>query len=248
MCCLVSSAAAERVLVPVAYTGPGAYGAAWFTDVSVLNRSSVPLRIPDIYFAVACSIPEGCLASELAPGQAADVLQTEFRFNAPTGYLLHIPDIAAGQTEVWARIGTSLQWPSRGTELPVPHENEFRSQPRYFPFTTIASWTEVRSLLRIYAIDVTEPLTIRVQLRSRWTSPVRPIAEKVILMPPGGNGDDVLPSYTQLSLQEAFDSSGTTYGDIEIVPEIPAGSHAKIWGFITHTHNVTNEVTIITGK
>ena len=78
----------ERLLVPVAYTGPGAHGSLWFTFVTAVNRGSESWASPGIGFTgvfTDCAIPEGCSSDHLNARETGTLLQSGT-------YQLQVPD------------------------------------------------------------------------------------------------------------------------------------------------------------
>jgi hypothetical protein len=237
----LSAFAEERVLIPVAYTGPGAYGATWTSDIVAVNRSSEAWRPGNIQFQVVCPIPEGCFLHELAPGAIGDVISGPFTgpLNAPHGIFLTVPEGLA----ISEHISTIARAPYLGTLIPTPRESEFRTTPLFFPAVPVEG-TRVRTLLRVYGSNVSVPMTVRVRLVQRWISQPEVFAERTITLMPSESAD--APAYAELSLQSAFCGVlGATISDVEVVADIPSDSNAKIWAMITTTDFSTNEIMVI---
>lgn len=226
-------AAGDRILIPVVYTGPGAYGSQWGTEVSTLNRTAVSWAVPGAAFNVACSLPEGCLFDQLPPGVMGSLAAANGGyFSAPAGFILHVPSKDA--IGVTVRVGT---WPrlfqGRGTTVPVPHESEFTTRPLQFAAYPRDA-ASARTLLRLYALDADEPVLATIRLISRWDQPQPPFEEHVVVL----DGSKDL-RYAELSIVPG----GSSY--IEVVPDLRPDSRAKIWGFVSVADVETNEVTVI---
>src|SRR5688572_10447681 len=61
----LAAADTARVLIPVFYQGPGAFGTTWVTEVVIHTHSSQPVRAPGVTFGTQCPIPEGCFISDV---------------------------------------------------------------------------------------------------------------------------------------------------------------------------------------
>lgn len=94
----------ERVVIPVAYSEPGGYGAFWVTTIGAWNRTATPWATPGVTFIENCPIPEGCETEELGPERSGRLLIANTDgFQAPHGFILYIPSEPDSVLALWAR-------------------------------------------------------------------------------------------------------------------------------------------------
>jgi hypothetical protein len=237
----------ERVLIPVAYTGAGAHGSFWNTEIHAINRSTTDWRTPGVTFHLVCPLPIGCFLEALAPDQIGVLTADDTYLQAPHGMFIYLPEGQPGAVSLWGRVRVSRFFPYGGTDLPLPHEREFQTRPLLLPFVAVGRGP-VRTSLRLYGIDVTRPLTVRVRALRRWIEPLPPAAEVTLQLAPGGTYGEVFPRYAELDLQAAFAAAGMSFADIEVVADVQPGDLARIWALVSMTNNETNEVTLVTPK
>ena len=251
--CVGVASAQERLLVPVAYQGGGAFGSSWSTVVGGLNRAQVPWRSPEVGFLVSCvPVPEPCFVDELPPMRAGMIVTNEFEdgLNAPTGLILYLPEGQNGGASVWARFGEeSTASGPLADEMPTPRESDFTTDTIFLPLVTVGA-APVRTTLRIYDIDGVREVRVRVRARTAFGGPGQEQTVSTTVRPqqPVGSVPIVRPGYAELSLTSAF---GQRFGvaDIEIIQEdTPPNARARLWAFITITSNATNEVGIVTPR
>lgn len=213
----------ERVLVPVLFNGPGAFGSQWRTEVDMFNRTPRTLNwLPEV--------------SETLPPVAYNTAATLGDVpNHLTGLVLFLPrgyDVRFGA--VFRDVSRDAsQW---GTELPIVREGEFQStivlpnvpfDPRY------------RLQLRIYGI---EGFTYGVHVsigEERWAVSVTgPCSLRDVPC----NSDQ--PAFASVDLGQTFP---LLTGKQKIaISAAPFDFTRKIWAFVTVTNNDTQQVTVIT--
>jgi hypothetical protein len=234
----------ERVVVPVAYSGPGGYGAFWVTAVGAWNRTSTPWATPGVTFIESCPIPEGCETEELGTGRSGSLqIVNTNGFQAPQGFILYVPSESDMAPALWARFSALPSGPLFGVELPLPHEDDFRSSRLRFPSVPIIG--SFRTLLRVYGLDVHEPVTVRVIVPSNNGAP--PVSEQSLVLRPS-TSPEIFPSYSELALHDSLSDVSAAFLDIEVVPEVGETNPAKIWAFISVTAFPSNEALIITPR
>jgi hypothetical protein len=138
---------------------------------------------------------------------------------------------------------TIVQWSPftapTGVELPMPTEDEFRL-PLRFPHVPITG--DFRVLLRLYALDLEEPLSVR--LFATDVNGPTILAERSITLDP--SSDPLLyPAYGELPLHTLPSSPGNGFLNIQIGPELHQ-PNPKVWAFITVTKNFAPDVRVIT--
>lgn len=116
----------ERVLVPVAYNGPGESGSMWTTEVAMRNGNTWPVT----------AWPLNVIAP-LRPAMPA--------LNAPGGLFLFIPRGEGVHFNAFVR-DTSHEI---GTEIPIVRERDFSTRP--FELLNIPAERRYRHTLRIYS-------------------------------------------------------------------------------------------------
>ena len=213
----------ERVLVPVLYNGPGAFGSQWRTEVDLFNRTPRTLDwLPEV--------------SETLPPVAYNTGATlEEVPNHLTGLVLFLPrgyDVRFGA--VFRDVSRDAsQW---GTELPIVREGEFQStivlpnvpfDPRY------------RRQLRIYGIEgFSYGARVFIGEEQRDVGVTGPCSTR----DEPCNSDQ--PAFASVDLGPAFP---LLTGKQKItISAAPFDFTRKIWAFVTVTNNTTQQVTAIT--
>lgn len=239
--------ATTTILVPTLYNGPGAFGTRWWSTLVVDNHSPRPFSSPGVSFTVfapPCGIPEGCTASEIAPGHSGIVASPL----PAAGLLLYSTVDLARDLAFSGRFGSGD--PGRGTssELPIVREAEFSRRAIRLPHVTIHNTrTPIRSMLRIYGPDALPGTTVRVELRHAADPASGVVAERIVqlIVPRSPGSFGRYPAFAQLALQHEFPEElvrGSTF-TITVTPlpheyrETP-----RIWAFISTTENDTQEV------
>ena len=217
----------ERVLVPVLFNGPGAFGSQWATEVQMINRAEGTLRwIPN------ASAPLPAVASN-----ATTSLTT--LGNRPSGLLLFLPrDHEVTFGSVFRDLSRdATQW---GTELPVVREHELQDES--VVLLNVPFDPRYRLQLRVYGVDgVSFGANVSV---------ARENVNRTALVNVTGpcNGDQQpcnsnQPAFGTVDLTQAF--PGLTGRHQVTVSTSPSGSR-RLWAFITVTNNESQHVTTIT--
>jgi IPT/TIG domain len=218
----------EKILLPVVYNGPGAFGSNWVTELSLRNDNTYsvePWRAIDNSFSIAPSMP-------LLFGSG----------NAPSGLFVVVPRPAAPGIAFHAGVrDTSRADQEWSTEIPVVREEQFSAAG--VDLLDIPTDARFRTMLRVYSptnpvpeyaksvhvivYSLEDGTTIR-QLDLPFTDPT-------------GCSDPVScaehPSYAS-------------------VADVTAGLHAQrvgirlqayvpLWAFATVTNNQTQHVTVV---
>lgn len=216
----------ERVLLPVLYQGPGAFGSQWQTEVVMRNFSERPLRAP---------IPNTAAPQPPVPAGGAASPSAVFG-NRPSGVLLFVPRGSdVGFTSHIRDVSRdATQW---GTEMPVVRERDTR-QSDLIALDNVPFDARYRLQLRIYGIDgVTTPVRVF----------VTPNALRQLDLVRGPCSLDVHcnsnePAYASIDLGSAFPAlSGKHTLFIQQQVEQPR----RLWAFVTVTNNETQHVTVI---
>lgn len=230
-----SSALFERLLVPVMFSGPGAYNAQWSTDLWIYNGN--PYHVS---FANSPSPISGCtLSSPCLPFVSGDTVRAGSSFfgTRPHGIFLFLPRGNAANMRFTLLVrDLSREAEALGTEVPVVREDDFFRGP--FSLLGVPLDDRFRVALRVYA---SEPAEVR--LRIVGTGVVvedrLPLtrAGAALQDPPAIVIGDLVARYPRLAgagpLRIELDGGST--------PLAPA-----VWGFVTVTNNTTQHVTVIT--
>jgi hypothetical protein len=229
----------ERILIPVAASGPGPNAARFETEILITNASdeSVPVMGADV--------PQGILISPipiptLPPHTTGTFTDSLFNMPGHAGAFVYVPARLARDVITKVRVhDTSRDASAHGVEIPAVSDLDFAAAVR---LTGIPTDTRFRSTLRVYAYDATNfgPVTLRVRDAADGTLLVTvPVALNAVR-----SEEDILPASAQLSLDSII---------------APLRSHARlridiadsdairpIWGFVSITNNQTQEITLVT--
>ena len=213
----VDPAVFERVLIPILYNGPGAFGSQWVTDAKLEAGSAAPW-FHDFERAACngpCSTPPAL---------------SDFRDHA-TGIIVTVPRQQKNLFSLRIR-DVSRSGMSAGTEVPIAREKDFRSFE--LVFADVPFDAHHRLMLRLYSMTgveqyflVTAGTAIEV---AHLTGPcaVAPCAS-------------VHPSFAAVDLNALFTSLAG-----QGPRRVSVDTHLEpLWGFITVTNNVTQQVTVI---
>ena len=217
----------ERVLIPVLFNGPGAFGSQWATEVELLNRTAMPLvwlpRVSESLPAVAYNATESL---ESAGNHLAGLV-----LFLPRGY-----DVRFGA--VFRDLSREAsQW---GTELPIVREGEF--EPTVV-LLNVPFDSRYRLQLRVYGI---EGFTFgaRVSASQEGALLTKELAVQGACTVRDEPCNSNQPAYGSMDLGGAFP---LLTGRVQLtVSAAPFDYTRRIWAFVTVTNNVTQQVTTIT--
>jgi hypothetical protein len=221
----------ERVLIPVLFNGPGAFGSQWRTDVTLTNGDL--LALPGFETGAIESLPEVARPlPRIAPRETVSL--SSLFGNRPSGLLLFLPRGAPVHFGSLIRdiSRDGAQW---GTEMPIVRESDARDVVQLFqvPFDS-----RYRLQLRIYAMD---GVTAGVAITAHAQTPVH--ANAIVTGPcevePCNSNQ---PSYVSVDLGRAFPS---LTGTVPISIRSSSDATPPLWAFVTVTNNETQVVTVI---
>jgi len=238
----------ERLLIPINYNGPGAFGSRWKTLVALDNRANIDISAPGHTFNT-CAPAAACADSRL-PANSFGTLVSE----APHGVIFTRSVLPGGSGRLYGSVHIAAEPAAprtAGTEIPVARDTDFSSTFVLPDVPTGPSGSQsvsTRSLLRIYALDRFE------------------LAEAVISVYSASSPNDYRggasvqltraditkaePMYADLDLSR-FASLGKF---VTIVVDggrrlpLTTGDSIKVWGFVTVTDNATNSVITISPR
>lgn len=226
-----SRALYERVLVPVLFDGPGAYGSSWATEAEMINASPSSLSfVPDVARPL----------TSLAPGAS---ISLEGFGNRPSGLVLFVP------RDLDVRFGGVVRDLSReesewGTELPIVRESEATRSSVTLP--NVPFDPRYRLQLRIYGMD---GAAMHVQVRVSREGESHD-AWHVVPGPCGEYEQEPCnsnrPAFRSLDLgRELPLLAGKGVYRIEVDSGDTTLSN-RVWAFVSVTNNDTQRVTLIT--
>jgi hypothetical protein len=230
----------DRILLPVAASGPGPNGARFETEILITNTGdeAVPVSGDAIDYGSLLSPPPTPLVAPHTTGTFTDRL---FAASTHTGAFIFVPSRMARDVITKVRVhDTSRDASSFGVEVPVVSDLEFATTVR---LTGIPTDARFRSTLRVYAYDGGNvgPVTLRVRDAADGTLLATvPVALKAL----DPTETDLFPASTQLSL-DAIIASLRSHPRLRI--DIADSDAVRlIWAFVSITNNETQEITLVT--
>ncbi len=219
----------EPMLFPVAFSGPGAFGSDWTTQIYLRNENEYPLPfLPLDVFNLGCRLFE-CHSFPPAHGTT-----TSGAFNAPNGVVVFVPRQGAPKVHFGVLVrDLSRQAQSLGTGIPVVREKDFFDRP--LELLNIPTDPRFRVALRVY--DLGAPIGIHFT--------IQPLSSDETLVDtfvfPAGHD----PSYAQISDLVAAYPQLAGKGPLRITVEAPVPGNPTLWAFVSVTNNETQQVTTI---
>jgi len=206
----------ERILLPVFFSGPGAFGSQWQTQAAAHNGNAFAVTGDGIFNLDAnastvvngTNIPTGLV--EFVPRQATPALD----------FSLLVRDVSRDATDF-------------GTSVPIVREHEMFTRP--FSLVNVPSDPRYRIGLRLYAYDLF-PTQMSVAISTLDGSFA--VSNSVMLLP--ANEHAFLLIGNLLADQPGLIGKGPLR--IDITPMQPA---ARAWAYVTVTNNETQHVTTI---
>jgi hypothetical protein len=218
----------EPVLFPVIYNGPGPFGAQWDTELTLRNSNDYSIAAPNNLFTAFCF--PGC-----APSPAADTTYLVVGQRRPDGRLEYYPRHAMPRLNFNSVVRDISRTQNLGAEVPVLRETDLYDGP--FTIANVPAEPDFRISLRLY--DIAGPSTVAIRIATI------------------NNDFDVVNTTRTLEANEtgaaslliadlarefpAIANRGPL--EIEITPVQPSGR--TLWGFVSLTSNVTNQVTVV---
>jgi hypothetical protein len=235
----------ERVLFPVFFAGPGAFGAQWKTDASLYNGNVFSWIMGTGTLFTSYCTPE-CDSSPL-PGTtafasggpaAAGIVERIPRQAAPrAAFGLHVRDLSRAAQDA-------------GTEIPVVRERDLYDLP--FQLLDVPTDPRDRLMLRLYDLDGAHTFLVRVYAMSPFATDgsITLLTERLVPLTSArslGNGGFAILNDPLAGVSVPSDATLR----LEIVPLDDSGRHrnvhglASAWGFLTVTNDQTQHVTVI---
>jgi len=218
-----------RLLIPIASSGPGAFGSQWRSDVTMHNASE-EIVYPQ---GPTCNpfILAPCLQVRIGPHQTIHL--TLYPASGTPGAFVRIPRRLANAIDVQSRVqDVSRQAETWGTAIPVVHETDFRPVVRLHAVPADARF---RDTLRIYGYLRGGSAKVRIIDEANnaviaSTELTLPEPQDRTSYPPFAQIGSLRDTFPQIA---AFENVG-----VEVESEL-------VWAFIGVTNNETQHVTII---
>jgi hypothetical protein len=217
----------ERVLIPVVFHGPGAFGSNWVTELSLVNANSYVVE------------PWRPIAGQTAIASKPVIFGSE---NAPNGLFLVVPRQATGGLTFHAAVRDTSRADSEwATQIPVVHETQFSTSP--VELLDIPIDSRFRTMLRIYSPDPLLPDYARQVHVSVYSLTDGHVLREVYpsLTNPSGCSDAVSCAEHPAFVSVADLTAGLPPGRAGVQIQ----GNAPLWAFATVTNNDTQHVTVV---
>ncbi|HET7710793.1 MAG TPA: hypothetical protein VFL80_02585 [Thermoanaerobaculia bacterium] len=219
----------EPRLLPLLFSGPGAFGSQWLTDTLLLNQGSVPVTLWNDLRDVSCN--RGACVRTL---DARDIASLPRTF--PNGRIIWVARDNAWNVAAFSTVReVTRRGPPAGTTLPLPREGDFRVGTTRVVVPLPAN---SRVMIRVYGLGPSEVTTEQVViLSSNATAPSSTITIR------RDNSSPESPLYGATDLTNALTpllSRGSAILEIST-----NSSSVAIWPLISVTDNETQQVTLI---
>jgi len=213
----------EPVLFPVGFSGPGAFGSLWATEIFLRNENEFAITLsPLSTFNLGC-VPFQC-ELKIPPHTTRTTGTT-----TPNGFIAHVPRMAAPNVHFGLLVkDLSRQSEALGTEVPVVREKDLYDHA--LELLNIPTDLRFRVTLRIFTLS--GPGSVKVEIASM--SGENLVSTSVLT---SGN-----PAYIQLS--PMFPQIAGK-GPLRIRISPPLAGDRSLWAFASITNNETQYVTTI---
>lgn len=221
----------ETVLLPLVFNGPGAFGSEWRSEIYVRNNHQFATVSPARAIEFCPEIP--VLINPPPPCGTHIPAESTFWLNAtnrPRGLLLHLPRAFEDFVSFSAVVrDVSRADISRGAELPVVREKDFRTGSVDFLNVPFGD-SRYRIKLRVYVPDA-----------------------DVAFLSYAVTGFSIESGGSLIARREALDEPAFATVDLPTTPVIDAPTRLRVhangvgpfWAFLSITNNETQQVTIL---
>lgn len=219
------------VLVPVFFSGNGAHGSQWRTELSVANDNLFPVPNDSELFTAPCSVTGTCIDGIPQGLTGMAIGQTDSE-----GKLIHVDRQGASLLFFDARIrDLSRQAQDLGAELPVVREKDFHAGQ--VDLLNVPTDALFRVTLRAYRIDNVSNLFM--QIRPMAAPSSQPLVSTTLSLHAVDGLQvatigDLVGTYPQLAGQGPL--------VIRLYSQTP---QPATWAFVSITNNDTQHVTVI---
>lgn len=230
----------DRVLFPVNFTGRGAHGSDWHSDIVIRNDSPVTVETRPLFWAdpgspilpIAMPIRAGGRGN--FPEEARDggaFLYVPRGLESSFSYASHAVDRSRSATDL-------------GTEMPVVRVEDTGRGIRFLELPVDARY---RAKMRVYDFDGTNQHSVLVTIRKPGSNDVLAYRELALTGAPVCAGVDPCfpdrPSFAYLDLEQIPQLRGVEMVDVWLSAR---RGDARIWAFVSVTNNATQSVTLYT--
>jgi IPT/TIG domain-containing protein len=220
----------ERIQFPVAFSGPGALGSQWVTQIYLRNENDYPLTVlPLSVFTPACAIIQPIFQCGVAvPSHTT----TTTLINTSNGFLVFVARQGAPGVHFSVLVkDLSRQAEALGTEVPVVREKDFFG--RSLELLNIPTDPRFRVALRVYG-DNGDGIALTIQ---PLESDDKLVSDFVFLADHPGYAQisDLVAKYPQLAGR----------GPLRITLAPAVAGNPTLWAFASVTNNETQHVTTI---
>jgi hypothetical protein len=229
----------DRILLPVAASGPGPNAARFETEILITNTGDEAVPVGGA--AIPCCLGISPPPIPLVPPHTTRTF-TDFLLPASpyTGAFINVPSRMARDVITKVRVhDTSRDASSFGVEIPAVSDLDFAASVR---LTGIPTDARFRSTLRVYAYDARNfgPVTLRVRDNADGSL----LATVPVALSALPFAEDLIPASAQLSL-DAIIAPLRNHPRLRI--DIADSDAVRpIWGFVSITNNQTQEITLVT--
>lgn len=235
----------QRILLPlIDAEAPGANGALWRTDVSMLILGE---ETPEIH-PTACEVFLECFPYNPPLRRQFDALQSGFNVSSGAGgQFIYVRAEDASRVRFNSRVYDSSRFQNTaGSEVPVVREPLFHTDS--ISLLNIPISSQYRHTLRIYDADARNGARVAIRIYAADDDQPRVAVTRTLFVPDNNFSTTsallpVRPAYAQLDPMDLLTELDFRVMRIEVEP-LDAGS--RIWAFASITNNETNHVTVIT--
>ena len=229
----------------------GANGSLWRTDLAIHNAAEEDVRV----LANDCDLPfrTPVCSHELIPVRPFETLALQLAQGLAQfeGTFVYVPEARDGEVDLAMRVrDVSRDAEGFGTEVPVVPEEDFRISIRLLDVPTDPRF---RTLLRLYG-DSEAGRDVTVTVTPMSGNQV--LSQRIVRLERGEGLWDhqfipFVSAYTRLDpLTDAVRASGHArvriHIDSMVVPRADPPLILPVWGFVSITNNVTQQVTTVT--
>jgi hypothetical protein len=217
----VDTAVFERVLIPILYNGPGAFGSQWRSETK-LEQRTLPVDWFHDFERAACDGPCSTLPA---------LSLSDFR-DHPAGLIVTVPRekemVFSLRIRDVSRTGSSY-----GTEVPIAREEDFQQD---LAFANVPFDPRYRLMLRLYSMSgVSDFVQVVTDPNPRSVRLIGPCAAEPCA--------SAQPAFAAVDLTALFPAFANQQP--RTVRVFTGLGLERYWGFITVTNNETQQVTVI---
>ena len=231
-----------RVLIPLLVDETPGARATWTSEISAIGQQN-GTTITFCFLGCPIAISN---AFRLFPGRQERLWPFSREHAAPRGAMLYLEKAYAARTTFSARLFSSRSTPSRGVELPIVREAEWRTDAVIIPRVVVDP--SHRFMIRVYDPDATPHAGVIVRVFEHDVS--RVLAERTIPLETrpdriASTGLPGYPGYAEAS--DIFDGIVPAEGSRQVgVAVFGITPGLRLWAFVSATENEGEHVTLIT--